>query len=83
MSQDAPAKDGMARDGEPAALGVDHVLELIAPACELTKLLANRIFRQLDTIGLAAPHFIGSRGIGCQQPCIRGVGLGFAPTIVR
>jgi hypothetical protein len=62
---------------EPAGLGMDHVFELIPAACEFRKCLADRIFRQLDVTGLAAAYLVGSGGIGCQQPGIRGVGLGF------
>jgi hypothetical protein len=64
------AEFGQPHGAEPAGLGVDHVLDLVAAAREFRKCLADCVFRQFDVIGFAASHLIGRGSIGCQQPGI-------------
>src|SRR3954463_12239093 len=77
MGGDRLTKRGHPYRTEPAGLGMNHVFELIAPACEFRKLFADRIFRQLDITSLATTYLVRRGGIGCKQPGIRAVGLGF------
>jgi len=56
---------------------MDHVFELVPAACKRRKFIADRIFRQFDVTGLSAANLVGRSSIGCKQPGIRGVGLGF------
>ena len=77
MGRDGLAQFSKPHRAEPASLGMDHVLELVAAACEFRKRFADSIFRQFDMTGLAAAHLVGGGGIRRQQPGIGGVGLGF------
>ena len=76
MSRDL-VPDALAADGqEPAGLGVDHVLELVAAGSQLCQLLTHGIVREHHISGLAATHFLGRGRVGGQQARVAGIGLG-------
>jgi hypothetical protein len=76
VSRDLVPDAGAANGREPAGLGVDHMLELVAAGSQLCQLLTHVILRQHHMSGLAATHFLGRGGVGGQQARVAGIGLG-------
>jgi len=76
VSRDLVPDAGAANGREPAGLGVDHMLELVAAGSQLCQLLTHVILRQHHMSGLAATHFLGRGRVGSQQARIASIGLG-------